>query len=184
MSLASRNLLLFTCLLVTGCRTAPQNGASSSVNPETLGPRVITIEKWASAEGFALAWAIYGNRVVVFTRNDFGNPETVLAEERIDPSAVEEIRAEIKRLPREVIGKAFSKRRVWDGEFYRISFSSAGQLTSDRVEFENMYLPDVAKLLEAVDRCIPAEYKIRYKETKRMRRFENFETVVKEVDVP
>jgi hypothetical protein len=161
----------------------PQDGAPSSLNRDP-GPRVITIEKWASTAGFALAWAIYGNRLVVFTRNDFGNPETVLVEKRINSSAVEEIRAEIETLLRGVIGKAFSKKHVWDGTFYRISFSSAGQLTSDRVEFENLYLPEVAKLLETVDRCVPDKYKIRYKETERMRRVENFETVVKEVDLP
>jgi hypothetical protein len=181
---ATRSLLLFTCLLLTGCRNTPSTRASTPTRFNDPGNRIVTVERWDSGPGVAIAWAIYPDRVVVFERNDFADPEIVLAEKPVDASAVEEIRAGIRRLPGDLTGKAFSKRDVWDGILFRISFAPTGQLTRNRVEFENVYLPEMAKLFETMDRHLPAGYKIGYKEIEALRRFKDLETVVKDVEVP
>jgi hypothetical protein len=147
------------------------------------GVRVVTIERWASVAGLAVAWAVYPDKVVVFTRNDFGKPEHVIAEQTIDAKTLANIKQKIKNLPTGLMGKHFSKEGVHDGVFFRVSFSSSGALTSERIEFENMYLPDLAPLLEAINAQLPTDDQIHYQKTIGSR-FKERTTKVENVDVP
>jgi hypothetical protein len=118
-----------------------------------------------------------------FTRNDFGKPEHVIAEQTIDAKALANIKQEIKNLPPGLMGKRFSKEGVHDGVLFRISFSSSGALTPERIEFENMHLPDLAPLLEAINAQLPADDQIHYQKTIGSRVKERT-TKVEIVDVP
>jgi hypothetical protein len=133
--------------------------------------------------GFAVAWAVYPDKVIVFTRNDFRKPERLIAEQSIDAPELAKIKDQIQRLPAGLSGKHFSKEGVHDGTFFRISFSPQGALTSDRIEFENMYLPGVAPLLAAIDAQVPSDHQIHYEEKSRSR-FNDRKTKVEDVDVP
>lgn len=182
MSKCKTTLLLFACLLIASCKNTPTRRASAATIFHDPGGRVITVERWASGPGFAVAWAVYPDRIIVFSRNDFERPESVLSEHPIDASGFAKIRDEIERLPADLRGKRFAKEGVFDGVFFRISFSPNGALTSNRIEFENMYMPSVAHLLAAIDGQIPTDQKIRYEKMIGLR-FEGRKTVVRDVNV-
>ncbi len=174
--------LMLLCMCLTACKSADSSKSSRKVFVDP-GNRVITVERWASVAGFAIAWAVYPDKVVVFTRNDFEKPEHVIAEQTIDVTALANIKQEIKNLPARLVGKHFSKAGVHDGVFIRVSFSSSGALTSERIEVENMYLPDLAPLLEAVDAHLPADEQIHYEKSIGLR-FRERTTEVTNVYVP
>jgi hypothetical protein len=183
MSKRKTTFLLFACLLVASCKNTTTRRASAPTIFHDPGGRVITVERWASVAGFAVAWAVYPDRIIVFTRNDFEKPESALSEHPIDASGFAKIRDEIERLPADLRGKHFGKEGVFDGVFFRISFSPNGTLASNRIEFENMHLPGVAPVLAAIDGQIRTDQKIHY-EKMIGSRFEGRKTIVKDVNVP
>jgi hypothetical protein len=176
-------LLIIICMSFTACKSP--NSSSTSALKVFHGPstRLVTVERWASVAGFAVAWAVYPDKVVIFTRNDFGKPEDLIAEQSIDATKFAKIEGEIENLPAGLIGKHFSKRGVHDGVFYRISFSPTGALTADRIEVENMYLAGVASLLEAIDAQLPADRQIHYEKMMRSK-FNELNSEVESVYVP
>jgi hypothetical protein len=129
------------------------------------GHRVVTVERWNSAYGIAEAWAVYSDKVVCFTRNDFEKPERVLAEYPLDVAGLAEIRNAIEHLPSSVKGKSYRRTGVFDGTFYRFSFSPNGALTRDRIEAENIYVSELAPLLKAIDARLPEDKKTGYQVT-------------------
>lgn len=175
--------LLLAFLLLTGCKSPASKDALTQKVFRDPGGRVVTVERWASVAGYAKAWAIYPDKVIVFARNDFGKPEILIAEQSIAAPGLAQIKEEIQRLPAGLRGKHFSKEGVHDGVFFRISFSSRGALTSNRIEFENMHLPGVAPLLAAIDAQVPSEHAIHY-EDMIASRFNDRMTKVEKVEVP
>lgn len=183
MSKFTTSLLLLACLLLAACKSPAPGSAPAARVFHDPGDRVVTVERWDSVAGFALAWAVYPDRVVVFTRNDFGKPEHLVAEQSVDASDLARIKEKIHQLPAGLIGKHFSKEGVHDGTFFRISFSPSGALTSDRIEFEHLLPPDVVPLLAAIDAQTPGEYQIHY-ERMNHSSLKDRRTKVENVDVP
>lgn len=173
----------FTCLLLWACKSPSEDSASERRIFQDPGGRVVTVERWASAAGFAVAWAVYPDRIVVFTMNDFSQPERVISEHLIDASAFARVQDEINGLPSGLRGKHFKKKGIHDGIFFRISFSPGGKLTLDRIEFENMCLPEVVPLLAAINGQIPVEERIHY-EISTNSIFGERETIVQDVYIP
>jgi len=147
------------------------------------GGRLVTIESWASAAGLATAWAVYPDRIVTYSCNDFGKPQRILAEHLLDAAALTCIQEEVERLPPGMRGKRFGKKDVFDGRFLRVSFSPKGELTKDCIELDNIFMPEVVPLLSVITSQIKSGPKIDYTDEIGAR-FKDLETVSEDVYRP
>lgn len=124
--------------------------------------RIATIEHWG--RNAATVWAVQSDRIVVYKVFDTAEPDQLLAEVPITREQSEKIRACVSAIPKEVRGRVYMPRGVFDGTMLRISFTPDGHFANDRIEVQNLWLPWLAGVTQAISEVMPEERKIRFKE--------------------
>jgi len=124
--------------------------------------RVVTLEHWGSHA--ATVWAVQPDRIVVYKVFDTAESDQLLAEVPITKAQSEKISAGVSSIPKEVRGRVYVPRGVLDGTMLRVSFTPDGHFANDRIEIQNLWLPWLADVTQAISEVLPQEQKIRFKE--------------------
>jgi hypothetical protein len=125
--------------------------------------RVVTVEQWGRGE--ATVWAVQPDRIVVYKIFDTAEPDQKLAEIPIKREDADRIRNAVDAIPKELRGQVYLPRDVYDGVMLRLSFTTDGHYTSDRIEVQNLWFQWLGQSIEAISATMPAERRIPFKET-------------------
>lgn len=124
--------------------------------------RIVTLEQWGRNE--ALVWAVQSDRIVAYKTFDTAAPDLLIVEVPITKELAEKIRACVSAIPHDAGGRVYAPRGVFDGVMLRISFTTDGHLSNDRIEVRNLWLPWLAGITQAISEVMPDKQKIRFKE--------------------